>query len=232
MSFFESPQSRLGIATFTVLTHLLACGGLLVIAGGTETNPDWDDRLRFVREHRTLWCGVWIVWMVTSASLLLFCMAWVSALSPALRSAGIRVKHAKIACGIIAVGVLFDFAGEITMITAGLQAGDEVAPFAQKVRIYQYLSPAIANGLYGVGGLMLSILSWRSDWMRGLPGLLGFSVWLAAFGLTVGAILDHRQLMVATGGTVMMLFLGFASDMGWRMYQQGSPGDDAAAVLD
>ena len=225
-ALLDRPKSRALVAGFTVFTHMLACGGLLLIANGTETNPDWEDRLRFVREHRTLWCAVWITWMVTSASLLLFCLAW----RKALLAAAIAGRVSQIACGIIAVGVLFDFAGEITLIVAGFRAENNVDDFAQHVRLYQFLSPAIANGLYGVGGLMLSIVSWRGDWLRGLPGGLGFAVWGTAFGLTLGAVLDHRQLMVSTGGLVMVLFLAFASDMGYRMYHQGSPDDDLATI--
>jgi hypothetical protein len=208
-------SARAAIAWFTVITHLLACVGLLLIAPGTETNPDWADRLRFVHENSVLWCGVWVIWMITSASLLAFCLAWTFA----MRASNIPVRAATIACGIIAVGVLFDFAGEITLIVAGSRTELDVDVFERFVRTYQILSPAIANGLYCVGGLLLSSVAWRSLWLRGPLGILGFAVWIVGVGLTIGAVIDHRQVMIAAGAIVMVLFIAFAACLGWRMHR-------------
>ena len=47
------------------------------------------------------------------------------------------------------------------------------AQFAAAMRHYELLGPAAANGLYCVGGLLLSGVSWRSGWLRGWPGQWG-----------------------------------------------------------
>ena len=79
------------------------------------------------------------------------------------------------------------------------------------------LSPGIANGLYCAGGLLLSVVSWRSGWLRGWAGVTGFLTWSVGLSLTVFAFQNHREGVIVSGGLLMALFIPWAAWLGWRM---------------
>jgi hypothetical protein len=179
--------------------HLFANIYLLRVAGGTELVESLAQRQAFVLERTWLWVATWLFWSLSSISLLGFCAAWAT-----------RIKQSRssiaFALAVIAVGVGFDLYGETVLITRATR-DQSVAEFTSIVRQYQFVGPGVANGLYCVGGVMLSILSWRAGFLRGTAGILGFLVWVVGFGLTAAAFADHRLAMIACGGGVMLLFL-------------------------
>jgi hypothetical protein len=180
--------------------HLLANIYLLRISGGTELVESLAKRQAFVLEQTWLWVGTWLLWSLSSISLFGFCAAWATRIE---KPRGIIA----FALAVIAVGVAFDLCSETVLIVEATRPELAVAEFASIVRQYQYLGPGFANGLYCVGGLMLSILSWRAGFLRGVSGTLGLLVWVVGFGLTAAAFADHRLAMIACGGGVMLLFL-------------------------
>src|SRR3712207_7854078 len=56
-----------------------------------------------------------------------------------------------------------------------------------------------------------------AGWLRDRLGVLGFAMWVIGLGLTVAAIADHRVGMTITGGGVMILFIPWATGLGWRL---------------
>lgn len=180
--------------------HLLANICLLLIAGGTELEDSIADRQTFVLEHTPLWVAAWFLWSLSSMSLLGFCSAW---------AAQIRKPRTAIAIAlsVIGVGLAFDLYGEALLVTQATRDGFTVQRFATVVHRYQVACPVVANGLYCVGGFVLSVLSWQAGLLRRGAGVLGFLVWIVGFGLTAAALANHRLGMVATGGGLMMLFL-------------------------
>jgi small multidrug resistance pump len=196
-----------------VVLHLLACLGLLAVREGTEAVADLDARARWIAQHAALWTATWTVWAAASMSLLALCAAWSDRLAQA---APIRF-WAVWGCLIIATGVLCDLAGETIMIVQLTRRGLAPEEFASAARWYQLLSPAAANGLYCIGGLMLSALAWQTGWLRGGLGWLGITMWVVGLGLTVAALAQHLLGMSITGAAVMLLFIAWATALGWLM---------------
>lgn len=201
------PRRRSTIAGLCVALHVVACVALLAVRQGTEANPDLLGRAEFIASHRILWCGAWLAWTLASISLLAFCAVWAAA----LRDAGAGRGWLFLACGIVGVGVLFDLAGEATLIVRATQPALSPQAFAEVVRAYQILSPAAANGHYCIGGLLLSTVSWKVGWLRGSMGIVGFAMWLIGLALTVAAVLDHAPALAVSGAGVMLLFILWAS---------------------
>jgi len=96
------------------------------------------------------------------------------------------------------------------------RAGISVDEFARIARLYGIVSAVLANGLYCLGGLVLSLVSWRAAWLRGWLGILGFIMWSVGMFLTLTALVDFRLGMVLSGGAVMALFIPWAALVGSR----------------
>ena len=120
-------------------------------------------------------------------------------------------------CLLIAAGLVCDLSGEALQIVWATEAAAAPEDFAAAVRCYNVLGPGVANGLYCIGGLMLSVCSWRTGWLRGAAGVLGIAVWIVGLGLTAAAFAEHRIAMLAFGAAVMLLFLPWAAIMAWRL---------------
>lgn len=193
--------------------HLVACIGLLLIADATELNPDMESRARWVRTHVGIWTVTWVLWSVSSISLLALFLVWTTE----MRRAAPYRRFAWIGCATVAIGLAFDLAGETVLITRATAADLSVQQFADVVRLYGLLGPGVANGLYCVGGLMVSTVAWRGGWLRGPVGFLGFVMWSVGMGLTFAAFADHDRAMVVTGGGVMLLFIPWAAALAWKL---------------
>ena len=192
--------------------HLLANLLLLRAASGTEIVADTAARQRFVLDHVSLWTATWLLWSLASTSLFGLCVAWAQKLPPSRAAVLAAVL-------VIGVGVAFDLRGETILVVEATRSDLTAAEFAATVRHYQWLSPAIANGLYCLGGIVLSVLSWRTGMLRGAVGALGMAVWLVGLGLTTAAIVEYRLGMIVCGGGVMILFLPWSLAMAWRLQQ-------------
>jgi hypothetical protein len=107
-----------------------------------------------------------------------------------------------------ATGVLFDATAE--SIFAGWMP--ERMDLARTAAV---LSGAFANGLYCVGGLLLTVASGRllAGWRRAWT----YATWTIGLGLTVAAILGSVPLLVAFTAATMTSFLGWLLFVGRRL---------------
>jgi len=102
-------------------------------------------------------------------------------------------------CAVVIAGVPFDLSGELLMITRATLPSLNSDEFIAVTSAYRWLGAAIANGLYCVGGWVLSYEAWRSGWLRGGVGVMGMAMWKIGLALTGTAVLDHHPAMIATG---------------------------------
>ncbi len=209
----RTPWRKTVIAWFSVAAHLAASVGLLLVAQGTELNTDLAARQQWIVASIGIWVATWTCWSVSSLSLLAVCLAW----SDTLRQPG-KWRLAEFAAAIVAVGVCFDLAGESVAVTQLTRSGLSLPDFAFYARWYQWLSPLVANGLYPVGGIVLSCLAWQSGQLRGAAGVAGFAMWSCAIILTIATLVSQTAIMTASGALIMLLYLYWATSLGirWR----------------
>jgi hypothetical protein len=208
----DLPQRRLLIAWASVAVHVLASLALLAAAAGTEIEPDMELRRNWVQGHAALWAATWLLWTLASLSLIAFALVWTTFLER-----GAARYWAVLGFAVMLLGLPFDLAGESLNLMWPTRPGVSVADFAWAARLYALLSAATANGLYCVGGIILSVVSWQLSWLRGWLGAMGSLMWTVGLLLTVMAILDHGPGMIVTGGGVMLLYIPWASLVGWRL---------------
>lgn len=200
------------LAWFSVVVHLAASLGLLLVAPGTELTADPAQRQQWILESTGTWVAAWTCWSISSTSLLAVCLAW----SIELRRRTQR-RLIMVGCALIAMGVCCDLSGETVMIVQLTRHDLTLAGFSHAARAYQWLSPVIANGLYALGGFILSCVAWKSGQLRGATGAAGFVMWFAALILTLATLVNHTAIMTASGAAIMLLYLPWAATLGWRL---------------
>jgi hypothetical protein len=200
------PSRVVVVVWLSVVLHVAACVGLLLIAPATELGRSLQERQVWIHEHRGVFLAVWMLWVASSLSLLAVVGEWSNRLQrwPEARLAAVS------ACAVVACGVLLDLCGETSLIAWAPRTDISLTSFDVALRWYQLLSPAAANGLYCVGGMLLSLLSWWTGLVRGISGVLGFAMWTVGLALTAATLAGSSLAMVVTGAGVMLLYLLWA----------------------
>src|SRR5438093_32764 len=183
-------------ATVAFCIHGLAGMAMaVVLRHGLETNPDFQDRLSFLVNHRALWNFGWLTWTSAALAILYFYAAFASAHEageasrPALRVAVLLTGAAigpDLAAQAIEIGVLPVMADRIISANTGNDL------FLAFHRTAVMMSGYVANGLYSLSAL---ILAW---WTRD-----AYPVWVCAAGLATacfGLMLSVAALMDSVAG--------------------------------
>ena len=124
---------------------------------------------------------------------------------------------------ITAFGMVCDFSGEGSLIlllvdrlsnaTDDSLSALELARAGNIERAFTLLSAGAANGLYTIGGIMLTLITpGLPTWVRAAMWV----TWLAGIGMTVAAIANNTPGMVLTTAVVFPPFLVWVAWMGAR----------------
>ena len=135
-----------------VALHLLALAALaLVLRGGTELERDVSQRAHYIAQHTGVWRTGWAIWMLAALSLVGF-YAWWAAHLPrnGWRIAAVLIAIAGMAC---------DLVGESLFMSVLVEraARGDLAGLAEAQRLGSLLTAGAANGLYTVGGIILTV---------------------------------------------------------------------------
>ncbi len=195
-----------------VLAHLIAIAVLvLVLRQGGLTEPDAAVRGQYVAAHSTAWTIGWSTWMLAAATLVGFYAWWGSRL--------VAQTIAIVAVVITALGMVCDFSGEsllaLLLVERAATVGDNPAALSGVERAFTLLSAGAANGLYTVGGILLTLAT------PDLPARVRITMWgtwLAGAGMTVAAVFNSVGGMVVSSVVLFPLLLLWMAWMGarWR----------------
>lgn len=168
----------------------------LVLAPGTTLIPSIDERVRYIAEHLVAWRAGWMVWMVAAVTLVWF-YAWWRA----------RVNGPHIALFIALVGIVADWSAELALIIAGADGHAAVAPAAF------FLTGAVANGLYTVAGIVLTLATPLGPIARAYAVLM----WAAGAFLSIGAAVDAPFITALATAGLFALFIPWCVWLGRRL---------------
>jgi hypothetical protein len=195
-----------------VAAHLLAMAMLAaVLRHGGAIVPGTSERAQYISAHATAWTIGWSTWMLAAASLVGFYAWWGSQL--AARNVAI------LSVVMAAIGMVFDFSGEGLLIFPLVeQAPVAVAgasAFASVERAFTLFSAGAANGLYTLGGALLTLFTPDLPaWVRAAM----WGMWLAGALMTLAAAFQHVGGMAVATAVLFPLLIVWSSWMGarWR----------------
>jgi hypothetical protein len=205
------------VAIHTVALAMLA----LFLRPGTLVQPDVAARANYVAGHSTAWAIGWATWILSAMSLVGFYAWWGSRLNGGLTflSAGRQRMIAVAAVVIAALGMVCDFSGEGTAIVllvdyfTNHRGTPDLALVGRMERAFTLLSAGAANGLYTVGGIMLTLIT------PGLPKWIRAAMWvtwLAGAGMTFCAMVNFVPGLILTTAVLFPPFLVWVAWMGAR----------------
>lgn len=182
----------------------LAAGAVMLFAlrhGIPAGERDLSARIAYVAEHTTAWRIGWLVWNFAAISLLGFFVALAA-----------RWRHqAPILCGLAllcaAGGLAADLGAETVL--AAVSPGLKGETFALVESIAVALTGYLGNGLYAIGGILLTV----AGRLELPPGLLwlAVTVWAAAVWLSVATLVSSAAGQFASAAALVPLFVLWAA---------------------
>jgi hypothetical protein len=196
------PNSRYFYATLVVAVVIfIAC---VLMAGpmrpGLPVVAELSARTAYIQSHLGLWQMGWGFWMLSALGLLLFC----SLLATALPQTPMRV----LGLTLVALGLVPDLIAEVlyafvfpAMLSAGSSA--ELLFFIDQTALH--LTGFLGNGLYNLGGLVLTILLLNHRPALKLWLYPGVVAWIAGLGLSAAIVMQQFGLAEMLTGLSMAL---------------------------
>jgi hypothetical protein len=204
----------LSLAWFCFLIHALALGAMLFVIQpgllvGTEAS-----RREFIAAHAVAWQIGWLIWMPASLALVLLFLAWADSLE--FKVWGI------VAVALCFAGAIVDWLDETMLVglVPSLAAHAATDAFAASLfswweRYYLVASLGLANGLYSIGGLSLSVLAFKT---RGFPRWLAWlssATWIASLAIIFLGLLGDRGGIFVTSVAAFALFMPWMLVLGY-----------------
>lgn len=157
-----------------------------VLAPATPLAADPAERVSYVREHLLVWRIGWGTWMVAALTLLWFYVWWRG-----------HVGGPRTAVAVAATGLVFDISSELLLMVSAPDRYLDVAPLAY------LMTGAIANGLYTVAGIVLTLATPLSAVERVWAAFL----WSAGVALSLGALADEPLVIAIATVVLFALFV-------------------------
>lgn len=193
----------------------LAAGLVMMLAlrpGISAGERDLSARIAYVGNHILVWRVGWLVWNLAAISLLGFFVV----LAARWR------ERAPILCGLAlpcaAAGLAADLGAET--ILAAVSPGLRGENYAVVESIAVALTGYLGNGLYAVGGILLTWAG-RRDLPSGLLWL-AVAVWAAALWLALATLVSSAAGQFASAAAVLPLFVLWAGLTGRWLSRRAS----------
>jgi len=218
------PSSVLGLpslslAWFCFLVHVLALGAMLFVIQpgllvGTEAS-----RREFIAAHATAWQIGWLIWMPASLALVLLFLAWADALE--FKVWGL------VAVALCFAGAIVDWLDETMLVgivptLAARAASDLFAAslFSWWERYYLAASLGLANGLYSIGGLILSMLAFKTSGFPRWLAWLSAVTWAFSLAISFFGLLNNREGIFVTSTAAFASFMPWILVLGYAWLRQ------------
>lgn len=182
----------------------LAAGLVMLVAiryGIPAGESDLSARIAYVGNHLLAWRLGWLVWNLAAISLLGFFVV----LAARWR------ERAPILCGLAllcaAAGLAADLGAETILVVVSPGLRGETYAVVESIAVA--LTGYLGNGLYAVGGILLTVAG-----RRDLPPMLlwlAAAVWTVALWLSVATLVSSNAGQFASAAALMPLFVLWAA---------------------
>lgn len=177
----------------TLLIAFIIFIACLLMAGpmraGLPVGGDLPTRLAYIQANLVVWQLGWLSWMISAVSLLLFAHLLATALTPSV--------WRQFALTLVGLGIIPDLSAE-TLYALALpmlaQQGSSLDTLQFIDQFAMLLTGFLGNGLYNLGGLLLTLLLLKQHQHLASWLYLGVLAWALGLGLSLAIALQQLAL--------------------------------------
>ena len=182
-------ESKLQFYLIHVIVGLITLACFLMngpMRGGLPVDNTLETRMQFIGESSTIWTLSWVVWMFCALGLFTFCSFLAARLKPGIFKV--------IGLAIVAMGIGPDLIAEViyAFVVPELiihQVSLDILRTLEEICVN--LTGFLGNGLYNLGGFLLTIIAYREGILRPWVAGWGFIAWtlglLLSFSVAIGS---------------------------------------------
>ncbi len=194
------PASRL--IYLIVFLIFIAC---LLMNGPMRPGLPVDDstalsRMQFIAENSLLWTMSWCVWMMCALGLYLFCALFCHRLTPSTLT--------RMGLVFVGIGLVPDLIAEVLyafVLPYSLHLSISPVMFQLIEFTASRLTGFLGNGLYNLGGLLLTLAAIRQRTLPDWVAYWGMLAWLLGIGLSISIALNALAMAELFTATSMVL---------------------------
>ena len=200
-----------------VITIAIACVLMnWLLRGGLPVDTTVTERMVFILQNRAVWTASWMVWMLAAIGLLVFCFILESALTTACLTA-------RIGLSLVCLGIVPDLMAEVIyafvmpqVLTQSISS--ELFQLLEIVAVL--LTGFLGNGLYNLGGLLLTLAAIRQGIVQSWVALWGLFAWLCGLGLSAVVALQWMSIAELLTALSMVLSTSWMLIVAHRVIKQ------------
>lgn len=206
---------KLQFWTIHVIVALITLACILmqfVMREGMPLNGDLESRMQFINDAGLVWQLSWLTWMMSAVGLFVFCVVLASYVRPsAARTIGLDLVAIGIAPDLIAE-VIFAF-----VIPNSVRQGVDIGTMHVLENLAVFLTGFLANGLYNVGGLLITMLAFKEGILDRWVFAWGLIAWILGIALSVSIAAGHLSAAELLTAASMVLSTSWMLVIAYRV---------------
>ncbi len=168
--------------------------------GGLPIDNTLVERMTFIGQNQLLWSVSWGVWMASALGLFIFCTMLADELpSSFMRTTGLAFVGLGIAPDLIAEVIYAFILPQVVVQHLG------ESNFAFLEILAAHLTGFLGNGLYNLGGIILTLLLVKQGVIKGWISTWGISAWILGLLLSASIAIGSMQLAEIFTASSMVL---------------------------
>lgn len=167
---------------------------------GLPLDTSLQERVVAIAELGWLWTLSWCVWMLSALGLFVFCAIFADELKPTVSR--------NIALAFAAMGIAPDLIAEVIyafVIPLIIQRQIDIAIVEVMEILAMHLTGFLGNGLYNLGGLLLTVIAAKERIIQGWVTIWGGSAWVLGLMLSASIALGAMQAAEILTASSMVL---------------------------
>lgn len=196
-------NDKIKFATVHVIAILITLACVLMngpMRQGLPLGTSVAERMDFIANQTSLWTMSWIVWMFCALGLLVFCAILADEVKPDFRK--------KVGLLLVALGVAPDLTAEVIyafVLPKIVSLNMGASAFELFEHIAAHLTGFLGNGLYNLGGLLLTYLAIKQRLFNSWVAIWGVTAWLLGISLSISIAIGNFKLAEIFTASSMVL---------------------------
>lgn len=187
------------VLTYAIVAVITAACLMMAgpMRGGFPVGNELSERMQFIADNLSLWRAGWYLWMLSALGLLTFCTMLAQQVpSGPLRTLGLTL---------VAIGIAPDLMAEVIYsFILPLAIAEGTGHLALIERLAMFFTGFLGNGLYNLGGLLLTLLLIRAQRLARWVSITGLISWSLGLGLSAAVAMNNMALTEFFTATAMV----------------------------